>query len=168
MTKDELLTLIARFSQRPLPALGGRHVYLWHGTLESLKGAIPAQVLTLLDLHRLAAALPRAPRASDEARRLLSRAIEEELDERLAPDSQQILVIAGCDLLCRYQVSINSFFQIASEKQIVILVVSPAETRFQPSSPLPDYVTLDASAPFDYLLAAVGPEATINAAEDIL
>jgi hypothetical protein len=168
MTQDELLDLISRFSQRPLPALGGRHVYLWHGSWEGLKGAIPTQVVAHLDLHRLAATLERAPRARDEASRLLRRAVQKELNERLTSDSQQILVVTGCDLLSRYQVSINPFFQVASEKHMVILIVSPAETYFQPSEPLPDYVTLDASAPFDYLQAAVGPEATVNVTEDVL
>lgn len=168
MTKNELLDLISRFSQRPVPALGGRHVYLWHGAWEALRSLIPAQVLTHLDLHRLAATLERAPRARDEAGRLLRRAVEREISGQLASDRQHILAVTGCDLLSRYQVSIKPFFQIASERQMVILVVSPVETHFQPADPLPDYVTLDTSAPFDYLRTAVGSEVTINVTEDVL
>lgn len=165
MTKHELFDLISRFAQRPLPAVNGRHVYLWHGSLAVLKRAIPTETLVPIDLHHLAAALPRAPRARDEARRLLSQAIRTTLNEQLKDDHQQIFVVTGCDLLSRYEVPLNLFFQLASEVQMFILVVPLAETQFQPSYPLPSYVTLDSTTPFNYLQTEVGPAATINDAE---
>lgn len=127
-----------------------------------LKEAVPTGLLVSLDLHCLAATLSRAPRTRDEGGRLLRRAIQTKLDEQLASDSQQVFVVTGCDLFSRYQVSLNPFFQLASEKRMIILVVPVAETNFQPSSPLPGYVVLDAAASFDYLHAAVGSTATIS------
>lgn len=166
MTKRELFDLISRFAQRPLPAVSGRHVYLWHGSPDILKRAIPAETFVSLDLHHLAVTLPRVPRARDEARRLLSQTIQTTLNEKLALDQQQqIFVVTGCDLLSRYEVSLNSFFQLASEKQMFILVVPLAETQFQPSHPLPNYVLLDPTTPFNYLQAGVGTAMTINDAE---
>jgi hypothetical protein len=164
MTKDELFNLISRFALRPLPAVNGRHVYLWHGSLEILKRGIPVEILISIDLHHLAATLPRAPRMRDEARRLLSQAINTTLNEHES-DHQQIFVVTGCDLLSRYEVPLNPFFQVASERQMVILVAPLAETHFQPSHPLPSYVVLDPTAPFNYLKAVVGAVATINDSE---
>jgi len=165
MTKRELFDLISRFAQRPLPAVNGRHVYLWHGSLDVLKRAIPAETFVSIDLRHLAVALPRAPRARDEARRLLNQTIQTTLNEKLEFDHQQIFVVTGCDLLSRYEVSLNSFFQLASEKHMIILVVPLAETQFQPSRPLPNYVVLDSTAPFNYLQAVLGTAATIGDAE---
>jgi hypothetical protein len=79
---------------------------------------------------------------------------------------QQVFVITGCDLLSRYQVPLNLFFQLASEQTMFILVISPAETHFQPTQPLPGYVLLDTAAPFNYVQAAVGAAATISMDED--
>lgn len=164
MTKAELFDLISRFAQRPLPALAGRHVYLWHGPLSVLKEAVPTELLvSTIDLRHLAATLPRAPRAHDEARRLMVQIIQKSLNEQLEAAGQQIFLITGCDLLSRYHVSLNPFFQVASEKRMVILVVPLSETQFQPSSPLPGYVELNAATPFEYLYAAVGSTATISA-----
>jgi hypothetical protein len=165
MTKAEFFKLISRFAQAPLPAVSGRHVYLWHGSLEVLKRNIPTETSVSVDLHHLAAMLPRTPRAHDEARRLLSQAIQTTLTEQLKFDHQQIFVVTGCDLLSRYEVPLNPFFEIASERHLVVLVVLLVETNFQPSHPLPSYVTLDPSAPFNYLQAMVGAVATISDSE---
>ena len=162
MTKDELFDLIQRFAQRPLPAVAGRHVYLWHGELPKLKMAAPAQVWAQLDLHPLAAALPHAPRASDEAARLLRQAISARLDELIQPERQQIIVITGCDLLSRYQVPLQPLFERASESCLLILVVSPDETHFHPAAILPEYVSFHPDAPFKYLREVVWENAVID------
>ena len=78
-----------------------------------------------------------------------------------------VLVVTGCDLLSRYRVPLGPFFEIASEQVMIVLVVSPAEIRFRPAEPIPDYVSLDADAPFDYLRSAVGEEAVINTVEEL-
>ncbi len=168
MTKAELLDLISRFSNRPVPALtSGRHVYLWHGQLEVLFKAIPNEVsVSRVDLHRLAIDLPRTPRATTEARKLLRHTIQKTLNTQLTANGQQIFVVTGCDLLSRYQVSLNPFFELASEKRMIIFVVVSAETRFQPPPSLPSYVELNTSVPFEYLQTTVGSVATISVEED--
>jgi hypothetical protein len=167
MTQTEFLNLVSRFANRPLPALNGRHIYLWHGQLNRLEAAIPPGLSTTrINLHHLVSTLPRTPRAHDEARRLLARTIQQNLPERLISNNQQIYIITGCDLLSRYQLSLQSFFQLASETQMVILVVPLSETQFQPVVPLPGYVELDAAAPFEYLQTALGSRATITMDED--
>jgi hypothetical protein len=165
MTKAEFFKLISRFAQSSLPAVNGRHVYLWHGSPEELKRKIPAETLVSVDLHHLAATLSRAPRAQDEARRLLNQAIQTTLAERLKFDHQQIFVVTGCDLLSRYEVSLSLFFQLTSERHMIVFVVPLAETDFHPSLPLPSYVTLDPTKPFHYLQAMVGAVATISDSE---
>lgn len=165
MTKIELFNLISRFIQRPLPAVNGRHVYLWHGSPEELKRKVPAEALVLIDLHHLAATLSRAPRRRDEARRLLGQAIQTILTEKLTFDHQQIFVVTGCDLLSRYEVPLSPFFELTSERHMFIFIVPLAETNFQPSLPLPSYVMLDPTKPFKDLQAMVGGAATISDAE---
>jgi hypothetical protein len=164
MTKNEFFDLISRFAQRPVPAVDGRHVYLWHGPLELLKNGIPADSLVQIDLHQMAPILPGAPRSRDEARRLLSNVITTTLNENNAV-RQQIFTVIGCDLLSRYEVSLSPFFQVASERQMVILVVPIDETYFRPSHPLPSYVMLDPAAPCNYLKAGLGVASIINTSE---
>ncbi len=167
MTKTEFFELISRFAQRAVPALSGRHIYLWHGPPATLSAAMPAGLrVSAIDLHQLAVSLPRAPRARSEANRLLRQTIEKELADNCVPNSQQIFLVTGCDLLSRYEVPLSPFFQLASEKRMFIFVAPSSETTFQSTSPLPAYVDLKAAAPFEYLQAAVGPAATINGNED--
>jgi hypothetical protein len=167
MTCDEFLDLLSRFAERPLPALTGRHLYLWHGSKEYLTSALRGNVALTLDLHDLAAKLPRSPRSIDAARRLLRDTLRSQLADLLMLDRQQVLVVIGCDLLSRYRVPLGPFFEIASEQMMVVLVVSSAETHFRPAEPIPDYVLLDPDAPFEYLRTAMGEEAVINPAEEL-
>ncbi|TEU16811.1 MAG: hypothetical protein E3J21_09745 [Anaerolineales bacterium] len=167
MTHDEFLDLLSRFAERPLPALMGRHLYLWHGSAEHLAAVVPGNVARALDLHALVATLPHAPRSTDAARRLLRDTLRSQLADLPTLDCQQVLVVTGNDLLSRYRVPLGSFFEIASEQVMVVLVVSPAETHFRPAEPIPDYVSLDPDAPFDYLRTAVGAEAVINTVEEL-
>jgi len=92
----------------------------------------------------------------DGARRVLLRAIRLQIADLLSSDRQQVLVVIGCDLLSRYRVALGSFFEIASEHTAVVFAVSPAETDFQPTEPLPEYVSLNPHAPLDYLRTALG------------
>ena len=162
MTQDEFLDLLSRFAERPMPALTGRHVYLWHGGVDRLTGALPGSAVRMLDLHALAATLSRSPRSVDAARRLLLQTIRAQLADLLSSDRQQVIVLTGCDLLSRYRVPLGPFFEVASERTAVILTISPEETRFHPTEPLPDYVSLLPHAPFDYLRAVAGERAVIN------
>ena len=165
MTRDEFLDLLSRFAERPLPALSGRHLYLWHGSVEHLTAIVPGNVARTLDLHALAATLPHSPRSADAARRLLRDALRSQLAELPTLDRQRVLVVTGCDLLSRYRVPLGPFFEVASERLMVVLLVPPAETHFRPAEPIPDYVLLDPDAPFEYLQTLVGKGAVINTVE---
>jgi hypothetical protein len=166
MNQGEFLALLSRFAERPMPALAGRHVYLWHGPVDLLRRTLPGHTLQPLDLHALAAGLSQAPRSVDGARRLLLRAIRPRLAGLLPPDRQQVVVVTGCDLLSRYRVPLGPFFEIASERTAVVFVVPPEETRFQPAEPLPEYVSLNSHAPLDYLRGALGEGASIATVEE--
>ena len=126
---------------------------------------MPGNVARTLDLHALAATLSGSPRSADAARRLQRDALRSQLADLPTLDRQQVLVVTGCDLLSRYRVPLGPFFEIASEHLMVVLLVSPTETRFRPAEPIPGYVSLDPDAPFDYLRTAVGAEAVINTVE---
>jgi hypothetical protein len=167
MTHDEFLDLLSRFAERPLPALTGRHIYLWHGELERLTPALPGNAPHRLDLHVLAANLPRAPRSIDAARRALLQTLRSQLGELPAADRQQVLLVTGCDLLSRYRVPLGPFYEIVSEHFMIVLVLLLAETRFRPAEPIPEYVSLDADAAYKYLRSAVGAESVINTAEEL-
>ena len=167
MNRDEYLNLLSRFSGRALPAQVGRHVYLWQGSASSLTATIPGSVARVVDLHKLAAALTRAPRSVDAARRLLSRVIRSQLDDLISPHGQQVVVVTGCDLLGRYRVRLSLFFERASERVMIVFVVPPDESRFEPPVPLPSYVALDPGAPLEYLSSALDKRAVIEDAEEL-
>ena len=166
MNQDEFLDLLSRFAERPMPALTVRHVYIWHGSLGFLTKALPGHVSQGLDLHALAAALPQAPSSIDGARRLLHQAIRDQLTSLTSEDHQQVLVVTGCDLLSRYRVPLRAFFEIASEHTAIVLTLPPAETNFQPSVPLPEYVSWNPHAPLNYLCSALDKGAVIDTAEE--
>jgi hypothetical protein len=166
MNQEEFLDLLSRFVDRPIPALAGRHVYLWHGNLDPLTNALPGKVRRILDLHALAATQPKAPRSIDGARRVLLQAVRWQIADLLTSDRQHVLVVTGCDVLSRYRVPVGSFFEIASEHTAVVLTLPPAETRFQPSAPLPEYVSWNPHAPLDYLCKALDKGAVIDTVEE--
>ncbi len=166
MNQEEFLDLLRRFAERPMPALGGRHVYLWHGDVAFLRRALPGHTVRVLDLHALAASLSQSPGSIDGARRVLLRAIRSQIADLPSSDHQQVLVVTGCDLLSRYRVPLGSFFEIVSECTAVVFAVSPAETYFQLTEPLPEYVSLNPHAPLDYLRGALGEGAVIATAEE--
>lgn len=167
MTRDEFLDLLSRFVERPLPALAGRHLYLWHGSKEHLTFVLPGNVTQTLDLHALAATLLQAPRSTDAARRLLRGALRSGLADLTPSHGQQVLMVTGCDLLSRYRVPLGPFFEIASDHVMVVLVVLPDETRFRPAEPIPAYVSLSPDAPFEYLRTLVDKGAVINTIEEL-
>ena len=166
MNQVEFLDLLSRFAERPMPALSGRHVYLWQGYLDPLSRALPGNVSRGLDLHALASSLPQVPRSIDAARRVLLQAIRSQTSYLLPPDRQQVLAVTGCDLLSRYRVPLGSFFEIASEHKAVVLILPPVETHFQPSAPLPEYVSWNPRAPLDYVCHALDKGAVIDTVEE--
>ncbi|NLF03149.1 MAG: hypothetical protein GX601_19470 [Anaerolineales bacterium] len=165
MTAEDFLRLLSRFAERPVPATGGRHVYLWHGDLDRLEAALPGGVLQLIDLHVLAAALTQAPRSTDAVRRLLLQSLRAHLTNMLSGEGQQVVVVTGCDLLSRYLVPLTPFFEAASDRTAVVFVVSPEETHFGRPTALPDYVSIVPQTPFDYLRSMARGPIVVNADE---
>lgn len=165
MRREKFTEIVKHFAERPLPALQGRHVYLWQGEMASLQRLIPPSGFTSLHLHELAAELPRTPRAEDEGRRLLRGAILGRLDEERAKQGQRILVVTGCDLLSRYRVPIAPFLEVVSESFMVIFAVAPRETDFAPIGPLPSYVHMTPAAPRDYMRAQLAGTGSVVAEE---
>jgi len=163
--REKFTEIVKHFAERPLPALQGRHIYLWEGEVASLQALVPVSVCRSLDLHELAAAIPRAPRAEDEARRLLRRAILGHLDHECTTEQQRIVVVTGCDLLSRYRVPLAPFLEVVSERFMVVFAVAPRETNFAPVGPLPSYVHMTPAAPRDYMRAQVAGTGSVVAEE---
>ena len=164
MELDDFKSLLARFAQRPVPPIAGRHVYLWHGELPALHALLPSGLSVHLDLWDLARSLSRTPLAVDEARRVLQAAIEAWLDHHAPPVSaQRVVVVAGATLLARYRTPLNVFFNRAGEAQMFVFILPPHETAFRPQRPLPPYVDFNSRATLDYLQTKLGDQATIGA-----
>ena len=151
MKREEFARLLKQFTQRPMPAPNRRHIYVWHGDPSSLQALLPAGHSRVLNLHHVVTELSRTPRARDEASRLLRRAIESYLYEEPLSGDQQVLIVTGCDLLNRYQVSLTPFFEFVSESQMVVFVVPSSETNFTPVTPLPRYVMMKSDGHLEYL-----------------
>jgi hypothetical protein len=164
MEPDAFKSLLARFAQRPVPPLAGRHVYLWYGELPALHALMPSGLSVHLDLWDLARSLPRTPLAVDEARRVLQAAIQPWLEDH-APQAgvQRVVLVTGATLLARYHVPLNAFFNWAGEAQMFVFVLPPHETAFRPQRPLPPYVDFNSRATLDYLQTKLGDQATIGA-----
>lgn len=164
MELDDFKSLLARFAQRPVPPIAGRHVYLWHGELPALHALLPPGLSIHLDLGELARSLPRTPLAVDEARRVLQAAIQAWLDNHPPPvGSQRVVVVTGTALLARYRVPLNAFYNWAGEAQMAVFVLPVYETAFRPQRPLPPYVDFNPRATLDYLHTKLGDQATIGA-----
>lgn len=165
MRREKFTEIVKHFAERRLPAQQGRHIYLWEGELASLQALVPGRVCKSLDLHELAAALPRAPRVEDEARRLLRRAILGRLEHEYTTEQQRIVVVTGCDVLSRYRVPLAPFLEVVSERFMVVFAVAPRETNFAPIRPLPSYVHMTPAAPRDYMRAQLAGTGLVVAEE---
>jgi hypothetical protein len=150
MKRDEFAGLVDGFRIRPIAPLGGqRHVYLWHGDLPALTPLLAHANVLSLDLHELIRSLERKPSDGNAARRVLEGAIAGWLRDHQSQDNQhQIVVVSGCDLLMRYQVSLAAFMQFVTDNRMFVLVAPPYR---EPSAPLPGYVDFKPSGAFDHL-----------------
>ncbi len=166
MNRRVFLELVRAFARRPVVATEGRHVYLWHGASSTLEAAVPAGSIISLDLHQLAAVAGRAPKAQDEAQRLVRNLIQNNLGEAVSSNLQQFVIVTGCDLLSRYKVPLTAFYQVTSESTMVIFAVSPRETRFRPSQVLPDYISMDPTATLSYLKNILGETSLVEESEE--
>ncbi len=150
MKRDEFAQLVDGFRLRPvIPPGGQRHVYLWHGELAALQPLLARANVLELDLHALTRALLRRPSDVKAARGVLEDAVTGWLrDHATRENEQQIIVVHGCDLLMRYQVSLGTLMQYAADNRMIVLV---APIYREPSAPLPGYVDYRATASLDYL-----------------
>jgi len=163
MNRMEFAALLAQLAERPVPPLVDRHVYLWHGELEDLRGLAPIGLASELDLYTLAATLSKTPFALDEARRLLQANIATWLrDHTPAHGTPQVVMVIGNSLLQRYRVPLDAFFQASSETRLIVFVVSRRETDFGPVRPMPEYVELQPNATFEYLRTKLSDHALIG------
>jgi hypothetical protein len=165
MNKDELIKLAWQFSKRPVLSMIGRHLYLWHGDFEMLSGEIPAGISEEFNLYKLIPLLPQTPNSREGAMSLIQKAIKNKLYKFIPSEKQRIILITGCDLLSRYKVPLTDFFSISSESILFIFIISPKETFFHPTSPLPDFVSLNPAHTFNYLKGIIGEVATIEVTE---
>lgn len=150
-------------AQRAVPPLVGRHVYLWHGELEDLRGLLPSSAMVELDLHSLTATLARTPFALDEARHLLQASMAAWLKEHLAaPAAHQVILVTGNSLLQRYRIPLDAFFQASTETRLIVFVVSRSQTDYRPPRPMPAYVELEPGVTFEYLRAKLGDHALVG------
>lgn len=165
MEPNDFRSLLARFAQRPVPPVAGRHIYLWHGELAELRTWLPPGFDAHLDLWELARSLPRTPLAADEARRVLQAAIQEWLVSHPPPaGAQRVVLVTGATLLARYRAPLSAFFNWAGESQMFVFILPPHVTAFQPRRPLPLYVDFDPQATLAYLRTKLGDPAIIGAA----
>ncbi len=165
METDVFRSLLARFAQRPVPPVAGRHIYLWHSELAALRAWLPPGLDVHLDLWELAQSLPRTPLAADEARRVLQAAIQGWLAIHPPPaGGQRVVLVTGATLLAHYRAPLNAFFNWAGESQMFVFILPPHETAFQPRRPLPPYVDFDPQATLAYLRTKLGDPAIIGAA----
>lgn len=163
MNRTEFVALLAQLTERPVPPLVDRHVYLWHGDLADLRVLAPIDLASELDLYALATTLSKTPFALDEARRLLQTSIATWLREHApAHGTPQVVMVTGNSLLQRYRVSLDAFFQASSETRVIVFVVSRRETDFKPVRPMPAYVEVEPGATFEYLRTKLSDHALIG------
>jgi len=163
MKRNEFLQLIARFSKQPVPATIQRHIYLWLGEADDLFVNSPAGLFKKLDLHQVCQRLEKTPYGDKAAGRELSNAIEDWLSKEFPRDTRQhALLVAGIDLLYRYHLPMSVFMRLASEKCMIVLVLSPLDVNFHPSAPLPAYTQFSPDAILKYVKTELPEEAVVG------
>ena len=136
MKIDEFMTLIKKFSNRPIP---GRKFYIYQGSRESIKKMLPSEMVKEIDLLQL---LPNSNFPDDNS---IQRAVKSALKDNLQQSiklltGRQILLIISAWILVRYRVPPSIFYQYyLSDKTMVIVVIE--RTDFHEN--IPAYVTLN-------------------------
>ena len=161
MSPDEFARLLKRFALNPAISTTGRHVYLWHGEENSLRGMFTSAAADSLDLHTLVASAARTPFDQSESSRIIQRLMEAWVEIYLAQARQHIVLVTGCDLLARYRVPLTTLFQWASDTVMFILVVQNTQTRSL-AGQMPEYVSFQPQATFTYLKEIVSETAIIG------
>ena len=150
MKRDDFAELVDSFRIRPvMPPGGQRHVYLWRGDHPALQPLLARANLLNLGLHELTGSMERKPTDVNAARQVLEDAIMGWFHNHPTRENErQLIVVTGCDLLMRYQVSLGAFMQSVGDDRMIVLVVPPYR---EPSAPLPGYVDFSATGILDYL-----------------
>jgi hypothetical protein len=163
MKQSELLELITRFADHPIPALTNRHIYLWIGEMNDLISKCPVRFFSILDLHRLCQDLSKVPYGEEAARRQLESTIETWIAKEFPSGRQQRgLLVTGLDLLYRYRLPMSMFFQIASENCMIVLVISALDVDFRPTKVLPAFIHFSSNEIFKYIATEIPEEAIVK------
>jgi hypothetical protein len=150
MRSDQFKATLEAFLQSPQPY---RHLYVWHGEVDDLMSLLPSGHVESLDTFRLAAELSHHPFAQDEANELLRDALRARLRDWYAggSDARPVLVVTGTELLGRYRVGLQPFYEVLTDHSMVILVCSAEDATYDPAGRLPGYVRCEPGATLAYL-----------------
>ena len=118
-----------------------------------------------LDIFGLAAELSHHPFAQDEANELLRDALRAKLRDWYAggADACPVLVITGTELLARYRIGLQPFYEVLTDRLMIILVCSAADASYDPAGRLPSYAHCESGATLAYLSRLVEDNHVIEA-----
>ena len=162
MKRDQFEATLEAFLQGPQPY---RHLYVWYGEADDLMLLLPSGRAQPLDIFQLAAELSHHPFAQDEANELLRDALRARLRDWYTggADSHPVLVVTGCELLARYRVGLQPFYEVLTDRSMIILVCSAADASYDPSGRLPGYIHCEPGATLAYLSRLVEEDHVIEA-----
>lgn len=162
MKRDQFVTALEIFFKSPQPY---RHLYVWHGQVDDLKSLLPTGRAQVLHLFQVAAELDRHPLAQDEANELLRDALRFWLRDWYTDrvKTHPVLVVTGGELLARYQVGLQAFYEVLTDRSMIILACSAEDAAYDPKGRLPGYVRCEPSATLTYLSRLVKDDHVIEA-----
>lgn len=150
MRADQLAAVLEDFFVSPQPY---RHLYVWHGEVDDLMSLLPPNCVQPLDIFQLARELDCHPFAQNEANEVLRDELRARLQAwfRGGADARPVVVVTGCELLARYRVGLQPFYEVLTERSMVILVCSAADASYDPAGQLPGYVHCEPGRTLAYL-----------------
>jgi hypothetical protein len=160
--RDQFAKTLRAFLSGPQPY---RHLYLWYGETDDLISLLPAGCAQRLDFFQVTAELDHYPFAQDEAGELLRDALRVQLRDWYAGGAEYhpILVVIGCELLARYRVGLHPFYEVLTDRSMVILVCAAADAAYDPQGRLPGYVHCEPGATLAYLSRLVEDDHVVEA-----
>lgn len=163
MKRSDFFEVLTRFKGQPIPATLNRHVYLWLGELDELLSKSPTGFINMLDLHVLCESLTKTPLGDKAAGRELMDTVDEWISKNFSVNQQQkALLVTGLDLFFRYRLPLRSFFRLANENVMIILVLSALDVNFRPTKSLPSYVQFGPHAILKYVASEIPEEAIVK------
>ncbi len=150
MKLDQFKTTLDAFLQGPQPY---RNLYVWYGEADGLTALLPAGRTQSLDLFQLAAGLSRHPFAQDEANELLRDVLRARLRAWYndSAGAHPVMIVSGCELLARYRVGLQPFYDALTDHSMVILICSAVDAAYNPAGRLPGYVQCEPGTTLAYL-----------------